>query len=1135
MNVKSLSNQGYNLDAIRTAHRRVLSKKIFKFAILLFVIAFIGKLLSDYLAALPRERYAKDFAYWERVYNGAAKTISGTFLNLSAPAADPKTTQLKIIDIYIKGSALDELNSHLPETGTKYHKADVKIEDKVYKAQVRYRGDSINHWAFPQKSWRVRFRKGKEYEGMHLINFTVPRVETQFSNWLGYEMGNLIGGVLSPRAELVHFRLNRQFDGVRMMLEQPNQDFLSNRNLPAGRIYIGDISSEQIYGGVPRKPLYRDYSAWEIDVPAEENPSPEEMKSLVDIVKSENNPYEFFYKFRDIVDVNALASYMALLEMVGSVHVDETHNGKYYFSPVSGKFVPIVWDTVAYMWKNQKAIDLGSNSLFRKALAIPEVRELKDTILWNSLHGNLSTKKIQELIKQQSDAARPDIYSFALKIHANDKGIRYVSNPEWENSVEELNQIVAERNTHFISELSKTSAVYNLEQLSDTKYLFGIEVRSRAGLKLNSVKLNAKGLADGTSVRVVRHGLEDLLRDHIPETSSIVSGESLEIKLNDPLYSKRSFKKQKSGQIIPAQYVYEIITPKAAKLEVVKVDAKNSISNIAYEPVKDIALTVRKQHSDNIVWWKPDVFVKKTETILSGNVELKDNLILDKYSSLIINAGANLKLYPGVSIIAKGASVKINGTEAQPVRFSAATDKSWGVFAVNGSDCVEISNLIIEGAGFARNSFIKYSGGLNIFNSKAKITNCLLNGSYFSFQSSDVSISDSKVVNYYPFAIKSENSVVQKRRVEHQKIKAQLNDDINNGEAFGTPLRLEREYKYTIFDQQSEQPLNDLAEEIRVALSKSVNLGDSWQSPGLVGSPLYADQSTGDFIFRDIYFDTAEGLAFKNALSYRFRNRYSSYSDYKSHIKDPNLAVFWPTRLEIQAKTGREETGEGFSVVGETRFEFRKESKPFSVENPPPSSPWDENEFLPYMESGEFKGVKLLPARDAYNYLVKKEPQIKTVEFRPEVVLLTERYRQHLNIHTPWGSGPNPDQSYIISVDRSHIFIATDYLDYLNARKQGVKDAVKPKRISCLTEIEVEFERNVSDKLDQAISAAEKQGDKQEVQRLQKVLEAFFADQQTIMKVVQEYFSAKGIAVKPANKSKYEQAYEIVNLGTRVD
>ena len=90
---------------------------------------------------------------------------------------------------------------------------------------------------------------------------------------------------------------------------------------------------------------------------------------------------------------------------------------------MSGKFSPIVWDTVAYYWKNTRSLDLGTNSLFRSVLEIPGLREKKDRFLWNAINGDLSTENVQTLIWDEAAKIQPDVEAFALKLHASDKGV----------------------------------------------------------------------------------------------------------------------------------------------------------------------------------------------------------------------------------------------------------------------------------------------------------------------------------------------------------------------------------------------------------------------------------------------------------------------------------------------------------------------------------------------------------------------------------------------------------------------------------------------------------------------------------------------------------------------------------------
>ena len=98
----------------------------------------------------------------------------------------------------------------------------------------------------------------------------------------------------------------------------------------------------------------------------------------------------------------------------------------------------MVWDTVAYMWKDRHQLDQASNSFFRVLLSNPGIREAKDEFLWRVIQGKGSTGAIQDLVIDQSNLMRRDIYSYPLKIHANDKGLVHISNQEWENSIRDL-------------------------------------------------------------------------------------------------------------------------------------------------------------------------------------------------------------------------------------------------------------------------------------------------------------------------------------------------------------------------------------------------------------------------------------------------------------------------------------------------------------------------------------------------------------------------------------------------------------------------------------------------------------------------------------------------------------------------
>ncbi len=289
-------------------------------------------------------------------------------------------------------------------------------------------------------------------------------------------------------------------------------------------------------------------------------------------------------------------------------------------------------------------------------------------------------------------------------------------------------------------------------------------------------------------------------------------------------------------------------------------------------------------------------------------------------------------------------------------------------------------------------------------------------------------------------------------------------------DAEGTPPRLEREFKYSVQSGDFD-------------LKKAVRDSDLWQAPGIVGSSYYLDEEVEEFVYLDIYFDTEDKLNYKNAVSYRLRQR---FKDMESE----------PYRMEFQAKVDRQELGDGFSTVYESRFEFRDESEPFSSLNPAPRAPWDLDEFISYFQAGKYKQYYTWPAKSVVDYLIPEYTDETHLVFEPELRILTKRQRQHLNMVTPWGSGPNPDQAFIISFDTSYVYDGDDL-------------------VGEFMEVEVEFERNVSEKLDNDILAGEDLG---------VIRDAFLEDQKTIMSVI-----AERIEVVPASKSKYLQAYELIN------
>lgn len=1125
-------NQEFNQKELKKQKRVRLKRKFFKFSIFLIVFLVVLFVCVDYFARFPRERHAKNASYLKRASLGFSKYLKASKLVIEAENEDPKNTKLPMAELYIKGKRIDRLDEQLPFSGEEYQKAEFKIDDKTYKVEVKYKGDSINHWAFPQKSWRVRLNKDKLYNGIKTFNLNVPRLDTQIGNFLGYAFGKEMGISLVPEAKYVHFRLNRFFDGVRLFLEQPGQEFLLRRNLPVGKIYKGDISYLQIYGGVKREKLFSEADAWELDSPGDYLSGNSELKELLDIIAFDHNPYSFYDRISKIINVDDFLSYIALLEIVSSVHVDETHNNKLYFNPVSGKFSPIVWDTVAYHWKNKYNPDIAVNKLFRVLLSNPEFRERKDEIIYKTLNETLTDEYMGSIIRDTVKDIALDLKAFPLKLRANDKGIKHLSNQEWEESIIDLLNIVKKRNQKFKVHLTNSSASYKFKNLDKNSSLLMIDVSGPIGIKLKDLELELNNPV--TNFNLVRRGTADLAYNDVENANDLIKVIDQKsklkdflysVKLDDRLYSKRRYNNGKNPEVISGKYYYLI---NGATLKSVKLNAVNGVTGQAVSISENPKLKIAKTHKTNSVWWRPSKFKEKKEINISGVKTINEDLIVAQNEVLNIAAGATLKIAPNKSIIVYG-KVNVNGKASRPVVVkSLDKSKPYGTFAINGGEGIFNFLNLSHGLG-AKVNHVYYDAPLALHYAKLKISNSSFKNAHIVSKYSDVEITDSNYNGALDEPLVPFSSKVRKVNFNVEALKQLQAVSILNEEAFGTPGRTEREFKFSLIGVDTEaNDLKSLALEVNKALTASLeNSTSTWKAPKLVGNQFYIDKDIGKFLFRDYYFDTFDNLLYKNQISYRYRNRYSNLKEYKLHLKNPNRPEYWPYRLEFQAKVNRKEVGNGFSTVDEARFEFRKESKPFSIDNPPPAPPWNEAEFFNYFKSGSFRGLNTLPARVIIESIKADLGDKENVDFFSKLLLLTERFRQHFNIKSAYGSGPNPDQAYIISLDKVDVFHGNDYYNYVESRKLGDKDAIKPTLLGSILEIEVEFERNVSDVLDREISIAQKANDTQRYNKLVKVRDAFLSDLQNIMTVVKDYFAKKGIKVESATRSKYVQAVDL--------
>lgn len=346
-------------------------------------------------------------------------------------------------------------------------------------------------------------------------------------------------------------------------------------------------------------------------------------------------------------------------------------------------------------------------------------------------------------------------------------------------------------------------------------------------------------------------------------------------------------------------------------------------------------------------------------------------------------------------------------------------------------------------------------------------------------------------------------------------------DGLQSSLPLGTPPRAEREFKLTMEVPPDLTALND--DWLREAQSSvsSALIEDlvmrGWAAPGLTGNTYDVDAESTQIVMRDFYIDSQDGVLLDNAIALRLRYRFDNADGLDGHEAAPTVRRHFPFRAEVQAKVDREEMGDGYSTSNESRLEFRIEASPFSEGRLPPPAPWPLDDVLPIALTGLFEDSPTTPGA-LLAHALDETGLSGQIDLKVTLVAVSSRTRLHMNMITEYGSGPNPEQAFILSLDRTDVYDGPGYMEYLEVVRLG--NIPRPRPVGTFYEMEIEFERNVSTRLDEVIAS----GGSASASRLR---DAFIEDQQRIREVVGDVFAAMEIRTSGGNRSKYQRASDL--------
>lgn len=301
----------------------------------------------------------------------------GKVLGTGSKVADRiSESGLRAVQLFVPQSSIGALESELPDSGFKYKDASLVYGGGFQEVEVRFRGDSAYHWGYWKKSWRVKTRRDVLFEGMRKFNLVAPRTPEMLNNHLGHRLASIMG-LIAPKSEVVPLILNGEFTGVYVLTEQLEESTVRRAGKMPGDVYSGDLAVREAFSGILPM-LFENPTTWDkvaINNHFDAN-ALDPLERLVAVlagIDSEVNQEEL----SSLLDLEAFARFSAFEALAGTVHYDISHNWRLYYDPWRNKFVPIVWDPVAWTrgWRHKPWLRFRSDvissplheALFRNA------------------------------------------------------------------------------------------------------------------------------------------------------------------------------------------------------------------------------------------------------------------------------------------------------------------------------------------------------------------------------------------------------------------------------------------------------------------------------------------------------------------------------------------------------------------------------------------------------------------------------------------------------------------------------------------------------------------------------------------------------------------------------------------------
>ncbi|MCA8975153.1 MAG: CotH kinase family protein [Planctomycetes bacterium] len=624
----------------------------------------------------------------------------------------PTDDGLEAFSLTVPGHCLASLNADLPKSGkdSGYQPALFETNDARMPVSVRYMGDNHWHWLFPQKSWRIKTKKGAPFRNRSALNLKNPPSRLAISETMITRLSAELG-VLTPEVEPIKFMLNGTYGGLYLRWDQADESLLRLKGRMPGSIYQGETGP---VGPDGVSSMFREARFWDKVSArnAEQAANRTDIEALIGAINGDPVPFHDFAERHMAFD--AYASYIAIDRLFAGRHHDYNHNHKVYFDPYKGRFEPIQWDfgDWGFAYK-QKSFDATEYPLLTALKRHPDFefrlqRKLHELTSWFT--PTVMADRLDELVASILPALKAD----AQRDHRDWPAMRdlqfhlvpcvYFGIDEFLGEAESRKRDFETLHAGVMKDLDDAGCDFDFSR-GPTGQL-EIAALGHAAQELTALTVRGTGHLELVQDRN-RNGRLDAADPVVAEAS--LEGESTRIAIHELLFP--GLRKVPTWNPMPQLYGHFDLAPTPLHYryflrcdgsveDVSSLATKNAVTGSTVEARRVKSLPPSIEPFSTHPWDLPLPPATQFVAFGPGTVEFTSSRRFGPETTVTFAPGTTVKLAPAVSLLCFGKVMAV-GREDAPIVFEPlAADKPWGVMLLHG-----------QGTAGSRMSHCRWHGG----------------------------------------------------------------------------------------------------------------------------------------------------------------------------------------------------------------------------------------------------------------------------------------------------------------------------------------------------------------------------------------------------------------------------------------